>query len=131
MFVKAFALKWEEFENHIASSVQLALEERNYSDVTLVSDDLTPFYAHKSIVSACSPVIKNLLLNNPHDLPLIYMKGIKHQLLKPLLKFMYLGKVEIHESDVKEFFEKAKELRLNNMKTTIQKMKMNLLNAQT
>merc|ERR1712142_308295 len=111
MFVKAFALKWEEFENHIASSVQLALEGRNYSDVTLVSDDLIPFYAHKSIVSACSPVIKNHLLNNPHDLPLIYMKGIKQQLLKPLLEFMYLGKVEIHESDVKEFFEIAEELR--------------------
>ena len=61
------------------------------SDVTLVSDDKIPFFAHKYVLSASSPVFKTVLLNKSQSNPLIYLRGVIHQELESILQFIYLG----------------------------------------
>ena len=94
------SLKWKIFDTHISSSLNDLYPKGKFTDVTLVSDDQIQFEAHKFVLSACSPVVKNLLLNNPHSHPLIYLRGVMHQELKSILEFMYLGEVKIPQSYV-------------------------------
>ena len=75
------------------SSLSDAFTEHCFSDVTLVSDDQRPFQAHKYVLSAFSPVLKDILLNNPHPHPLIYLRGgviKKRHTLRTFKKFSKL-----------------------------------------
>ena len=86
-------------------------EEGTFSDVILVSsDDQKQIPAHKVVLSACSPVLKSLLVNNPHSHPLVYLRGIKQTELQAILKFMYFGETQILENRIEEFMSVANDL---------------------
>ena len=85
MSEEIYYLKWKVFNSHLTSSLSDVLTENSFTDVTLVSDDKVQFQAHKCVLSACSPVLKNLLLNNPHSHPLIYLRGVKQKELNSIL----------------------------------------------
>ena len=110
-----FSLKWKVFSKHLTSSISDVFTENRFSDVTLVSDDLIPFQAHKCVLSACSPVLKNLLLNNPHSHPLIYLRGIKHQELESILQFIYLGEARFSESNMDKCMEAVEDLQVKQL----------------
>ena len=116
MFHKVYNLKWRHFKvNQDSALEELFTKNNNQADVTLVSDDKVAFQAHKFILGASSPVLKELLIDNPHPHPLIYLKGIKKIELKSILRFIYLGKTEIFQSRIKNFFETGKELRIKQI----------------
>ena len=60
-----YNLKWFTFSNHLQSMFKDLYEEGKHCDVTLISDDQTQFKAHKIVLSACSPVFKMIIDNNP------------------------------------------------------------------
>ena len=72
-------------------------------DVTLVSDDKKQIQAHKFVLSACSPMLKNLLVKNVHPQPLIYMRGVGQEQLGYILQFMYQGEVSLGQDKVEMF----------------------------
>merc|ERR1712043_86438 len=90
-------------------------EEGQYSDVTLVSDDQTQFEAHKIVLSACSPVFKKIIDNNPSQHPLIYLRGIQSYELESILQFMYLGEGRCNYERMGEFIKVAKELEVKDI----------------
>ena len=98
-----YDLKWKTYSDHLVGVFKELGEEGHFADVTLVSDDQIQTKAHKVVLSACSPVLKTLMVNNPHSHPLLYLRGIKHFVLLALLKFMYNGEIEIFESEINEF----------------------------
>ena len=50
-----------------------------FADVTLVTADKLQIRAHRSILSACSPVFKNILqLESNIEHPIIYLRGIQY-----------------------------------------------------
>ena len=110
-----FPLRWKYFHTNISSSLSDLYTETSSTDVTLVSDDQIQFQAHKFVLSACSPVMKNLLLNNPHSHPLIYLRGVKQQELGSILQFMYHGEAAIHQNSMPMFLENAKDLQIKQM----------------
>ena len=61
--------------SNVISRLTDVLKEKTFSDVTLVSDDQQPFQAHRCVLSTFSPVLKNILHNNPYSHPLIYLGG--------------------------------------------------------
>ena len=85
---ETFSLSWTNFKGHVVSSFGNLMAENDFSDVTLVSDDQIQIRAHKFVLSACSPVLKNILLNNPHSHPVVYLRGVKQHELQSLLQFM-------------------------------------------
>jgi len=109
---KKFSLKRKLLKTHLSSSLYL---ENSSFDVTLVSDDQVQFHAHKCVVSACSSVLKNLLLNNPHSHQLIYLRDVKQQELWSILQFMYSGEANIHKNRINAFFINAKDLKINQL----------------
>ena len=109
------SLRWKYFHTNISSSLRDIYTETSSTDVTLVSDDQIQFQAHKLVLSACSPVLKNLLLNNPHAHPLIYLRGVKQQELGSILQFMYHGEAAIHLNSVNMLLENAKDLQIKQL----------------
>ena len=60
-----YTLNWDSFSDHLKLIFRDLYQEACLSDVTLVSDDQTQFKAHKIVLSACSPVFKKIIENNP------------------------------------------------------------------
>ena len=99
-----YTLKWKYFVPNVTSRLSNGFTENSFCDVTLVSDDQKPFKAHRYVLSNFSPVLKNILLNNPHSHPLIYLRGVNHQELDSILQFIYLGKASVLGCIEKLFF---------------------------
>ena len=112
---ETFCLKWKTFPTHLACTFRDLATEGHFADVTLVSDDQIQIPAHKIVLSACSPVLKNLLLNNPHSHPLLYLRGVKQQELQSILQFMYLGEATIYQDRINEFMNIAKDLEVKEL----------------
>ena len=110
-----YTLKWKYFTPNIASRVSDMFIENSLCDVTLVSDDQKPFHAHRYVLSTFSPVLKNILLDNPHSHPLIYLRGINHQELDSILQFIYLEKAWVKHSNMKRFAQAARDLQIKKL----------------
>ena len=92
MSSEKFCLKWNDFESNISGAFRELREEKDFFDVTLACDD-NQIKAHKVIISACSPFFRNVLRQNPHQHPLLYMRGVSFTDLQSVLTFMYQGEV--------------------------------------
>ena len=108
-----YTLKWHTFSDHLQLMFKDLYEEGKHSDVTLVCDDQTQFKAHKIVLSACSPVFKKIIDNNPSQHPLIYLRGIQSYELESILQFMYLGEARCFRDRMGEFLQVVKDLEVN------------------
>merc|ERR1719186_636685 len=115
MIEESIRFSWKSFQSHLTSAFRNLQSEESFADVTLVSDDQVQMPAHKIVLSACSPVLKNLLLMNPHPHPLLYLRGIKQQELQSVLQFMYIGETTIDKDLVDGFINIAKDLQLKEL----------------
>jgi len=75
--------------------------------------------AHKYVLSASSPFLKNILLNNPQSHPLIYLKGILHQELDSILQYIYLGEALFYHSNISRFMQAATDLQIKQLSETV------------
>ena len=96
----------------IADSVKGQSNAIDSSDVTLVCDDKKFLKAHKVILSASSPVLRNILLSNPHPHPVVFLRDVHHDHLVPVLQFMYRGQVNVHNDDMESVLEVASALQV-------------------
>eukprot|EP00092_Neocalanus_flemingeri_P031993 GFUD01034768.1.p1 GENE.GFUD01034768.1~~GFUD01034768.1.p1 ORF type:complete len:357 (-),score=74.77 GFUD01034768.1:161-1231(-) len=117
-----FCLRWNDFESNISEGFRELREEKDFFDVTLACDD-SQIQAHKVVISACSPFFRNVLRRNPHQHPLLYLKGVKYKELLSILNFMYMGEVNIAQEELNSFLAVAEDLRVkgltqNNADTT-------------
>ena len=113
--MEKFCLKWNDFQDTITSSYKSLRESSDFSDVTLICEDNNQVEAHKIILSACSPFFMNVLQNNKHSHPIIYMRGLNKTNLMALLDFMYNGEANILQVDLGKFLELAVELQLKGL----------------
>ena len=116
-----YNLKWNHFYGNLDFNLKDLLLGRKFTDVILVSDDKKGFKAHKFILSACSPVLRDLLIKHFHPNPTIYLRGIHSYELEAILYFLYLGKTKCYPSRMKKFFEVGKELQINRLKDNLEK----------
>ena len=103
------------FQSHLSQSYRELLRETHFADVTLVSDDQTQIPGHKIILGAASPVLRNFFLRNSNAKPLIYLRGMNDNILESLLKYIYLGEVQIKYESIKEFMTAARDLKIREL----------------
>ena len=108
-------IQWNSFKEHFSSAFANSFGDASYADVTLVSDDLVPFKAHKFVLSSYSLIFNDLLQNQNHSHPLIYLNGIRRTVLEAILQFMYFGRTKIKSESVDEFFKALKELEVKQI----------------
>ena len=56
-----FSFKWNDFQTNISRSFSKLRAQRDFYDVTLVSDDQQQIAAHKLVLSACSVYFEKIL----------------------------------------------------------------------
>ena len=88
-------LKWNDYQDNVNLAFGSLREENDFADVTLACEDGQQIEAHKVILASSSPFFQNLLKKNKHPHPLIYMKGIKHEILLAVVDFLYLGEANV------------------------------------
>ena len=110
-----FSLRWNDFQENISTAFSNLRADTNFTDVTLISDDDQHVETHKVILSASSPFFMNILRNNKHSHPLIYLKGFKAMDLHSLLDFMYHGTAEVNQESLERFLALAEELQLKGL----------------
>jgi len=114
MSSEKFCLKWNDFEANISGAFKELRDDKDFFDVTLACDD-DQINAHKVILSACSPFFRNILRRNPHQHPLLYMKGVSFTNLQSVLNFMYHGEVNVAQDDLNNFLSVAEDLRVKGL----------------
>ncbi|XP_023319881.1 protein tramtrack, beta isoform isoform X15 [Eurytemora carolleeae] len=110
-----FCLRWNDFETNISVAFRELREEKDFFDVTLACDDSSQIQAHKVILSACSPFFRNVLRKNPHQHPLLYLKGVKYKEMLSVLNFMYMGEVNVAQEELNSFLAVAEDLRVKGL----------------
>jgi len=109
-----FCLRWNDFGNNVSSAFRELRDDKDFFDVTLACDD-DQTQAHKVILSACSPFFRNILRRNPHQNPLLYLKGVRFTDLKSVLNFIYNGEVNVAQEELNSFLSVAEDLRIKGL----------------
>jgi len=110
-----YQLTRNDFELCAKNAFKNLLGQEDFSDVTLACSDNKQLKAHKVILGACSPFFKDILLRNPHQHPLIYLKGISIDDLEAIIKFIYQGQTSISETNLDSFLASAQELQVEGL----------------
>ena len=91
----------------------------DFTDVTLVCDDDALVEAHKVVLGAVSPVFRKMLASNhllyPGSHPMIYLRGVKHQDMEAILRYIYLGEPTVHQDRIKNVLDAAKEFGIKEL----------------
>ena len=110
-----FVCGWDEFETHASNTFKQMWEDKDFKDVTLVTEDLQEIRAHKVILSSASVLFENILSKNLHQNPLIYLKDIRKTDLLMILEFIYFGQCKVRHEDLEEFLATGKTLKVNGL----------------
>ena len=114
-------LTWNNFNQTTVSTFKDLGTSKDFSDVTLACADGQQVESHKVVLSASSPVFRNILINTSHIHPYVYMKGMDKQELDLLIQFVYFGEVMVQKDHLEKFLECATELKIAGLATNIEK----------
>merc|ERR1719508_80687 len=115
MSSEKYSLSWNEFGTSAQSTFRNLIGDKDFTDVTLVSCDRKQIKAHKVILSSCSQFFHQILLENPHQHPLLFLKDIRYSDLLAIVQFIYLGQTEVAQDDLNHFMEAAKVLQIQGL----------------
>ena len=131
--MEKFCLKWNDFQTNVSKSFSTLRKEKEFYDVTLITDDSHLLMAHKVVLSASSDFLKNLLRKLDHAKPLIYLSGIGSKELGQIMEYIYEGKVKLFRNDMDNFLEVAKKLKIDGLEGNnekVQDLKPNNFNKE-
>ena len=110
--MKEVCLKWNDSQNTVLQSFGALRQEKDFFDVTLVSDDEVQIPAHKLVLASCSTFFKSILKTNVHSHPLLYLSGLNSTSLGYILDYMYYGEVKIVQGHLDSFLDLAQKLNI-------------------
>jgi len=113
--MEKFSLKWNDFEANTSKSFRNLRNEKQFYDVTLVSDDQHLVSAHKLVLSASSDFFKNILKQTTHSNPLIYLPGVQSTDLNFVIDYIYDGEVQLYQENLDNFLDVAQKLKIEGL----------------
>jgi len=113
--LEPYCMKLSDFDSNFVTSVTELRNSKELFDVTLFSDEETPFQAHKLVLSASSSVFRNIFKFKQNSSPLLYIRGLTNKDLTNVLEFLYKGEVVLAYTDVETFLKVSRDLKLKGM----------------
>ena len=110
-----FSIGWSTFHNHLYETSNDLYHHKNFTDVTLVSDDLVIMQAHRFVLSSSSAIFQKLLSIDSGPKPILFLKGVTSQELESILQFVYLGETRIDTDRINSFLVSAKNLAIKKI----------------
>ena len=108
------SLKWEGFEDNVASTFARFRNVSDFSDVTLVCEDGTQVEAHRVILASSSTFFLNILKKN-HSNPVIFMWSMNIADLMAIVDFLYFGEAKVLQENLDNFLALAQDLGLEGL----------------
>ena len=115
MHPNRYCLTWHSYSDHLRDMMKVLMINDDFADVTLVSEDKKYIKAHKNILSACSPVLRDIVKLEQSPKTIIFLRGINFSELESIIQFIYLGEATIHEERINEFLAVARSLELKEI----------------
>ena len=112
---KKYNLTWQNYTDHLSSMMKGLMMNDDFSNVTLVTEDKKRIKSHQNILSAFSPVFRNMLEKETITSPIIFLKGILSSEVESILQFIYLGEATFYEERMNEFLEVARSLEIKTL----------------
>ena len=109
------AVSWNDFTTTASNTVRNLYCDHDFVDVTIACEGEKQIKAHKVILSSSSSFFRNILVQNPHEHPLICLAGVKYDQIQKIVEYMYLGEVKIAQTDVSTFIELGRELQIGGI----------------
>ena len=113
--MECYNVKWQDFSDHTGNSFKGLLKEPDFLDVTLACDDDKQISAHKVILSRSSEFLKNILLRNYHQRPLILLDGVSHSDLLAVIDFIYTGAADVPKEKLEDFLRVGRKLKVKGL----------------
>ena len=88
MYEENIEVSWNDFATFAPNAFKQLWNDDNFTDVTLATEDGHQLKVHKAIVSSCSTFFRDVLLKNPHQNTLLYLKDLKLKKVKQVVKFI-------------------------------------------
>ena len=101
-----------DFNENIAKFTRNTRHCANFSDVTLVCEDKFSIEANKFVLSASSDFFEEILCRIQHPNPVIYLRGVRKNILKNIVDFIYSGEVTIDAQDLQRFLSLGEDLEV-------------------
>ncbi|XP_023334310.1 protein tramtrack, beta isoform isoform X5 [Eurytemora carolleeae] len=114
MMDENYNLRWNDYEKGLLGGFSSIRENRELFDISLMCED-TVLQAHKLVLSACSPVFRQILNSLTQNSPIVYLRGVSLKNMESLLNFMYQGEVNINQSRITEFLATAEDLKIKGL----------------
>ena len=108
-------LQWNDFQKGLVSTYQELRRNQDFSDVTLVCEDNQRIKAHKLILSNSCEFFRAVLADEVSSHLVIYMRGVKTDIMESLVDFIYCGEVSIPKELINEFLDLAGELKMKGL----------------
>ena len=108
MHPEKYSLTWHTYSDHLKNMMKELMMNEDFSDVTLVTEDKKQIKANINILSACSPVFKDILKKEKNSNQIIYLRGIQYSEIKSIMQFIYLGEATFYKERMVEFLAVAK-----------------------
>ena len=127
-FVESSIRKWNGYhlndlmdEDHLKGMLQNMIIPKDFTDVTLVSNDSKAIKAHRKILSATIPALKKILQIENHNHPVIYLTSVKYEEMEAILKFIYTGETVCNEYRIDELLKNETHLEMKEVNESLQR----------
>ena len=108
-------LIWHKSFANFKNFLNEAFKNNTSQNVTFVLDDDTTQMAHKFIICAASPLIKDILVNSYDDQISIHIDGYKSKVVRCLIELIYTGECFIENDEAIEVNNLAILLQIENI----------------
>ena len=126
-----YTFTWHSYSDHLKEALKEMMTSSEFADVTLITDDKQQIRAHRNILSACSPVFKNILQFDSNNAnPVIYLRGIQNSEMESIMQFIYEGEARFYEEGISEFLKVSKNLEIMGLSSCVVVMNENDSNME-
>ena len=108
-----YNLTWNTYSDHLRVMMKEMMTSGDFADVTLICEDKKKIKAHKNILSACSPVLKDIL--QIENSSVIYLKGVNFAEMESILEYIYLGETTAYQEQINDFLDVATSLEVKGL----------------
>ena len=112
-------LAWDNFELSTLNTLKDQFNNKNFTDITLVTNDNQQINAHMAILISASEVFQNCIPKQCCLNPFIVLIDLPYKYLKLVMQFIYTGKCVVKEEDILEVLDTGKVLGVNCLITDL------------
>ena len=115
MHQENYSLTWHAYSDHLKNMMKEMMMNDDLADVTLVTEDKKQIKANISVLSACSPVFKDILKKENNTSSFIYLRGIHSAEMESIIQFIYLGQATFNEERINELLAVGRSLEIKDL----------------